>query len=159
HTVLHDVDHAEGIVALEIKVVQTTPVDLYLRASWTVRTQDILGGRFPTGFDHSRTLDQDVRAGRGFVADHLVGPGPSTRWNNPLAIDTRHDYHTLARLQHLRRLVNGGKGQFFGARIRIGSTRIPVIHVVRLGKLERLLPGNKLAPVRQQHASTTLSGG
>ena len=121
-------------------------------------TQEVFSGRFPAGLDQSRTLDDEVCAGRGLVADHLIGPGASKSWNNALAIDARHDHHSLAWLQHLRRLVNGGKGQFFGARVRISSARIPVVHVVRLGKLERLLPGNKLAPVRQLHAGATLSG-
>jgi hypothetical protein len=33
HSVLRDVDHADGIVATEIEIVQTSPVDLHCGAS------------------------------------------------------------------------------------------------------------------------------
>jgi hypothetical protein len=114
---------AEGVVALEIEVVQAALVDLDLGAARLGKIELEAGRGAPAGLDQARAFDDDVRAGSGLIIEQMIGVGAAARRIDALPVDPRHDGHTLVRLENLSGFVDGQKGPLLRAGIRAGTMR------------------------------------
>ena len=157
--VLHDAGHAEGVVALEIEVIQAALVDLHSGRGRAGRSslkpadgsQPVLTKREP--------LTTTCAAGSRFIADQMIGVRASARRIDALTVNRRHDDHALARAQNPSGLVDGQERRLSAAGIRIGPPGIPIVDVIGPGESERPLPGDELAAVGQQRSGPSALDG
>ena len=95
-------------------------------------TADRTGHLCPAVLQDFRAPDEHLRAGRGFVADHLRRTRPAACRPHALTINPCGDYDALAGLQHLGSLADGAERPRAAARTVVvsgGSTGIDVVHL------------------------------
>ena len=98
-------------------------------------------------FDDGRTLDHYFGAGRGLVADHGVRSTTAARRTDHFAIDTFCNDDALARLEHLRRMIDGAEWMFLCAGTVVVRVFQLVVDVISFGEMLQLLPNLELGTV------------
>src|SRR5690606_4297907 len=105
----------------------------------------------PVG-DDLGAFDDDVGAGGGLVADHLVRAGAAAGGADHFAVNAFGDDDAFAGLEDLGGLVDGLEGAGLGAGAGVIGVGGLAVDVVGLGEGQRLFPHGKLGAIGERGA-------